>query len=125
MKRTLLSLPMLAVGLFLIADGLYSGLSNYYPESTRPFGILLTAWGTLFVLLLAFAWARPSKPLLRIIAGATFLPVGIIMVGNVWSYFQFGWEVSASSIAITLVVGAALALAYFCIVPVVRSSIAG
>ena len=125
MRRTLLWLPMLGVALFLIADGLYSGLSNYYPASARPFGVLLAAWGTLLVLLLAFAWARPSKALLRVIAGATFLPISLVMVGNVWLYFQFGWEVSASSVAITLTVGIALALAYFCIVQAVRSPAAG
>src|SRR5215470_7117841 len=122
MKRMLLSLPMLGVALFLIADGLYSGLSNYYPEPTRPFSLLLAAWGALLVLLLAFAWARSSRTLLHGIAGAMFLPIGLVKLGNIWSYFQVGWDVMASSFAITLSVGIALALAYYCVAQVARSA---
>lgn len=125
MKRMLFSLPMLGVAFFFVASGLYDALSNYYPESGRPWGFLLAAWGALLVLLLAFAWVRPSQTLLRLVAGTTFLPIGLILLGNIWASFQFGWAVAGDSVAITLTVGIALVVAYFCTVQVVRSSAAG
>lgn len=122
MKRMLFSLPMLGVGLVLVSDGLYTRFSDYYPEPVRPFGVLLAAWGMLLVLLLALVWARPSRALLRVTAGAAFIPIGLIMLGNIWSCFQAGLEVAASSVAITLLVGLALAAAYYGVVEVARSA---
>ena len=125
MKRMLLSLPMLGIALFLVANGLYDALSDYYPEPTRPFGFLLAAWGVLLAALLAFSWARPGRAPLRVIASAAFLPIALIMLGNVWFSFRLGWQVGASSIAVTSAIAVALEIAYFCVLQMVRRPAAG
>lgn len=125
MKRILFSLPMLGVALFFIASGLYDALSDYYPEAMRPAGFLLALWGSLLVLLLGFTWVRPSRPLFRVLAGVAFLPICFITLGNIWSSFQFGWELGANDVMSALSIGIALVIAYSCVLHMAHTPTAG
>ena len=125
MKRMLLSLPMLSVAMYFLGDGLYTALSNYYPEPLRPFGFLLAAWGTLLGLLLLLVWLRPSPSLLRVIAVALGLPCALILFGHISSGFLSGWEYVRQSLAITVAFCVVLAGAYFCVAQLVYQRSAG
>lgn len=115
MRRTLLSLPMLGIVVFLVADGLYSSLSNFYPEQGRSLGLILVAWGALLALLLFRSWIRPSRVLLRVMACVAILPISLILLGQLWSGVRYGWEAATISITTSLVVFAAIVIAYLCV----------
>ena len=117
MKRILLSLPMVAIALYLITVGLVvlSDNSNYYPEP-RYYGFLIAAWGLLLGLLLSFVWMRPSLRLLRAVACAAFVPLGVVLLALIWSGFRYGWDLIVAGVQpLDLVFPAALVLAYFCV----------
>lgn len=122
MKRILFSLPMLGIALYVVADGLYSALSNYYPEPTRPLSFLFAGWGVSLGLLLLLAWVRPSKMVLHVLACVAALPVSLVLLGHLWSAFRFGWSFAASDIVITLAFCALLTAAYVGVVKLVAHS---
>jgi hypothetical protein len=106
---------MIGISLYLIVAGLYSALSDYYPESARPFSLLLATWGVMLGLLLSLVWVRPSSRLLRVVAFVATVPLSLVLLAHLWSGFRFGWEHVTRSIATALVFSVALAFAYFCV----------
>ena len=115
MKRVLLSLPMLGVVVLLIAGGLYSAFSGYYPEKARLLGLIPLAWGISLGVLLVIAWVRPSSTLVRVTASVALLPMGFILAGLVWTGIRNNWELSAAGISIPLIGLALLVIACLCV----------
>jgi hypothetical protein len=115
MKRAILSLPMLGVSLLLVVDGLYTLLSSYYPEQSRPFGLLPVAWGVTLGVLLALSWVRPSSRLVRTMFCVAILPITLVLLGHIWFGLQYGWEFAASGLTFSLLVFAMLVIACICV----------
>jgi len=96
--------------------------SNYYPEP-RYYGFLIAAWGLLLGLLLLFVWVRPTLRLLRAVACAAFVPLGVLLLALIWSGFRYGWDLIAAGVqALDLAFPGALALAYFCVAHLVSNA---
>ena len=115
MRRTLLSLPMLGIAVFLVAVGLYSSLSRFYPEQGRSLGLILVAWGVSLALLLFRSWIRPSRVLLRVMLCVAIVPISLILLGHLWSGVRYGWEAATSGFITSLIVFAAVVIAYLCV----------
>jgi hypothetical protein len=113
---------MLGIVLYVVAAGLYSARSDYYPEPTSPFSYLFAGWGVLLGLMLLLAWARPSRMVLWSMACVAAIPAGLVLLGHIWSAFRFGWAFAASDIAITSAFCVLLAAAYASLVKAVARS---
>lgn len=115
MKRVFWQLPMIAIALWLIVVGVKDGLSDYYPDFVRVRAIAVVAWGLLIAVGVTTTWIRPGNAALRFLAAVVFVPITLILAGNIWSAMQFGWDIDADSVAISAAVLVAMGAAYACL----------
>jgi hypothetical protein len=94
--------PMAVAGAWLLAEGAYTSLSDFYPPVARLGGWSQMAAGIALLVALALAWLRPRR---WVFALAVILST-LLSLPPIWTNVQFaneyGWDVGLRNVAISL-----------------------
>jgi hypothetical protein len=115
MNRLPLLLPMAIASAWLIVEGAWTYLSDYYFPATRPLGLSQMAAGILLAAPIILACTKPHPLVVWLAVTLSIL----VAAPPIWSSIAFanvhGWDVGGRNVAISLSFGALLVIACICI----------